>query len=584
MDTLVLNAISQELRQLICPSKINSIVQPGEYSLGLNLWTQGKEYRLMMSVDARYQYLFLTNHLSANKAYPFGKFLQHHIKGGELRHIRKPLLERILTFDIVKKDIGGQDLTFQFILEIMGRYSNIILINQDTGKILDSIRHVTAVQSSYRRIAPGAVYVPPPPQETKMDVTMLDRDAFYGLLRDYNVETETAPKMKLWKFLIQRMKGFSPLLAKEIEGSALNTDDEARWRRFARIAKAVKTGKYQPTLIIDRDETQPEMLRVLSAVPLEQFIQKSQIEICTPVSMNAAAERYYRNIAEQQQFKTIKTSLLSTLSARLSKLQKKRGHLRGHKQQIDNAEDYKREGELITANMYQLKKGLRTASVIDYYEDSCPLIEIALDPKLSPSQNAQRFFKRYNKLKHGEKVTEQRLLATEQEIMHCEELKFFIENAETIPELKRLRDEIRDEIPSTRKKKTVRKNVSQESAQPFLRFVSSDGFDIYVGRSSRENDLLTQRTALPEDIWLHAHRAPGSHAIILNRERNTLVPEQTLQEAASLAAYHSKLRQSGHVDVMYTQKKFVKKPKGSPPGLVTVSQFQIIRVRPKGEI
>ncbi len=156
MDTFVLNAITQELQQQICLAKINHIAQPDEQSVILGLWQRGQELRLAISIDARYQYLFLTRQPAPNQVFNFGKFLQHHIKNTEIRAIQKPLLERMITFDLVKKDIDGQDLRFSLILEIMGRYSNLILINQDTNKILDSLQHVTAVQSSYRRIAPGA--------------------------------------------------------------------------------------------------------------------------------------------------------------------------------------------------------------------------------------------------------------------------------------------------------------------------------------------------------------------------------------------------------------------------------------------
>jgi predicted ribosome quality control (RQC) complex YloA/Tae2 family protein len=293
--------------------------------------------------------------------------------------------------------------------------------------------------------------------------------------------------------------------------------------------------------------------------------------------MNTAAERYYRILVEHQQYETLKTSLLRPLSGRLAKLQKKQEHLIAQKTQIEQAAAYKQKGELITANLYQLSKGMNTAEIVDYYHEN-QMIEIPLDPKLTPSQNAQRYFKRYRKLKQGKDVTEQRLLKTDQEITYLEEVLFFIENADTLQELEALREE----IPFKSREKA--KQRPEQPRKPFLRSVSSDGFEIYIGRNSRENDLLTQRTALPEDIWLHAHRAPGSHVLILNRQRNTSVPEQTLLEAASLAAYHSKLRRSGKVDVLYTPKKYVQKPKGSPPGLVRVSQFEILRVTPQAKV
>jgi predicted ribosome quality control (RQC) complex YloA/Tae2 family protein len=592
MDTFVLNAVTQELQQQVCPSRINNIWQPGEDSLILGLWRQGKESRLAISVAPQHQYLFLTSKPPENQVVAFGKFLQYHIKGGELQTLYKPVLERILTFEIAKKDIDGQEIRFRLILEIMGRHSNLILINKETNKILDSMRHVTAVQSSYRRIVPGAVYISPPTQE-KDDPMTLDRERFQRILRDYE-DQRGRKRLLFWKFFLQRVKGFSPLMAKEVAGQDVDFSDEARWQRFSRIIEVVKSGDYQPMLVIEQDEQGRQKPVVLSAVPLQsKLCTPSQTEVCTPKqnkfctpigSMNRAAELYYMTLVKRQQYETFQTSLLSTLNARLSKLKRKQEHLLAQKEQIDNAEQYKKKGELITANIYQLKKGMQVAEVIDYYAEDQHVIEITLDPKLTPAQNAQRYFKRYNKLKHGKDMTMQRLHETKDEIAYLEEWKFFVEEAKSLQRLKDLRDEFHKINKSDHKEKTRPQDVKQEKASSFLRFVSSDGLDIYVGRSSKENDLLTQHTALPDDIWLHVHQAPGSHVLIVNRNRNAPVPEQTLVEAASLAAYYSKSRHSGKVEVVYTPKKYVRKPKGSPPGLVTLLQYQTIRVVPRAEI
>ena len=577
MDTFILNAITQELRPQICPARLNNFWQTDDHSLVIGLWRQGQELRLALSVAPQHQYLFLTSQRPENQTLAFGKFLLQHIKGGELRAIRKPLLERILTFEIVKKDIDGQDLKFQLILEIMGRYSNLILVNQDTQKILESIRHVTAAQSSYRRIAPGAVYAPPPEQD-KVDPATLEREGFQHMLRDYAEELRATAKLPFEKFLLQRVKGFSPLIAREIAGSDTDADAEARWQRFARIVEILKTGNYQPAFVLAQDAQGVPKPAALSAVML-------QTKACAPAaSMNQALESYYQTIVAQGHTESLRTALLSSLNARLAKLQKKQAHLAEQQAQIDSAEQYKRNGELITANLYQLKKGMATANVIDYYAETQPEIEITLDPRYTPAQNAQRYFKRYAKLKQGKDITLQRLQDTEQALAYLEELKFFIEAAESHERLQALRDEWQGSAPPRRKKKGGQAEAPPEPTRPFWRFVSSDGFEIYVGRSSKENDLLTQNTALPDDLWLHVQQAPGSHVLILNRNRNLPVPERTLTEAAALAAYYSKLRNSGKVDVSYTLRKYVKKPKGSPPGLVTLAQFQTIRVVPRAEI
>ena len=583
MDTLVLNAIEQELQDQICFSRINNILQPEEFSLVFVLWSQRREVRLTISLDARFQFIYLTQQPPEHQVSAFGKFLLHHIKGAEIRAITKPLLERILTFDLVKKDIDGSELHFQLILEIMGRHSNLILVQQESGKILESIRHVTAAQSSYRRIAPGAVYAPPPPQN-KLDLTKIDKPAFRQILRQYREDAQQNPKLQLWKLLLQRIQGLSPLLAKDIAGKSPEDGDESRWERLATIRDIVRTGTYRPNVVLQASNRAQEKMLALSAVPLKQFTQQEDVEMRAFESMSAAAETYYSRLVERQLAESLRSSLTSPLKHRLAKLQKKREHLQEQQEQILHAEEYKQKGELIAANIYQLEKGMRSARVVDYYHPEQAEIEIELDPRLGPSQNAQRWFKRYNKLKQGQEVTEQRLADTERDIAYLEELQFFVEEAQSLAELRQLKEEAQEKQALKKQQKGRQRPIPQEPAKPFLRFSSSDGLEIYVGRSSRENDLLTQKHAQPEDIWLHVHQAPGSHVLILNRERKAEIPVRTLREAASLAAFHSKLRRSGHVDVMYTAKKHVKKPKGAPPGLVTVSQFQTIRVAPQAEI
>jgi len=572
MDTFILNAITQELAAHICPSKINNILQPDDFTLVFVLWTQGREQRLAISVDSRYQYCFLTQQKPDNQALAFAKFLLCHIKGGEILRISKPPLERIVTFDIARRDIDGQPLRFQLILEIMGRYSNLILVQQESGKILDSARHVTAEQSSYRRLAPGAAYVPPPAQD-KIALTDVSQQQFERILSD-------CAAMPLWKALLEHIQGLSPLLAKEIAGRD-SDDDAARWARLERIAASVRTGAYQPTLVVEAKESGEDVPLILSALLLAQFEREPNRKICALDSMSAAAEVYYQQVAGRQQCDSLKTSLLSAISHRAVKIQKKREHLVANQRDIEQADDYRIKGEMLTANMYRVQKGLTNVSLPNYYAEDQAEIDIALDPKFSPAQNAQRYFKQYNKLKQGKEVTAQRLLEAEQMLAYLEELAFFVESAENIAALRELRDEIQDtkapENPRQQKKK------QEEPPQPFHRFVSSDGFQIYVGKNSRENDLLTLRTAQPDDIWLHAYNAPGSHALILNRERKVM-PERTIAEAAALAAYYSKLRRAGKADVMFTFRKYVRKPKGTPPGLVTVSEFETIRVAPRAMI
>lgn len=578
MDTFVLNAIARELQSQICSSRINVIRQPDAYTLILELWQAGTSLSLAISVAPQHQYIFFSADPPKDQGFAPGKFFQHHLKGAEIRSIHTPLLERTMTFDIVKKDIDGRLIHFQLVLELMGRHSNVILLACDTRKVLESLRHVTAAQSAYRRIAPGVPYMPPPEQQ-KLDPTTLTQDQFYHLHQNYVHIVESAHQKAppFWKYLVQQLQGISPVLAKDLAGAA--DSRESQWHLFSEMIASITSATYQPHILFSPSDQEHRLPIGVSALPLH----------CTPcepaASMLQAIERYYHAFIEHQEIQTLRGSLLSLVQARLSKLQKKRKHLQEQQNQIERADEYKQRGDLLTANLYQLHKGMREANVLDYYTEGQPYITIPLNPKLTPAQNAQRYFRRYSKLKQGKAITQQRLHETKQAITYLEEWVFFIESADTLPQLHVLRQELEDVFEvSKQSRRSLQKSSKTGRSQPFLRFVSSDGFDIYVGRSSKENDLLTQRTARSDDIWLHVHQAPGSHVLILHRDPNISVSDQTIQEAAALAAYHSKLQHAGKVEVMYTSKKYVKKPKGAPPGLVTVRQYQTIRVTPQAII
>ena len=576
MDTFVINALVQELQRKICSARIHAVRQPDAHTLIFDLWQQGTSTSLAISIAPQHQYIFLTSEPLKDQGLGIGKFFQHHLRGGDIRSLHTPILERIITLEIVKRDIDGTPLQFRLVLEFMGRHSNAILLAGDTGNILESLRHVTAAQSAYRRIAPGAQYVPPPSQE-KRDPTTLTQPQFEQLMQQHaqDAELSTSKPPALWKYLLQHVQGISPVLAKNLAAA----DPAARWQEFSHMIKNVTSETYQAHELFAAADTAHTLPTGLSAFALRHT------ECAQVPTMLQAIEHYYRASVEHQERQALRGSVQSSLRARLSKLQRKQRHLQEQERHIEQAETYKQQGDLLTANLHRLQKGMPEATVINYYSEDQSSITIPLNPKLTPAQNAQRYFKRYSKLKQGRTITKQRLQQTEQDIAYIEEWLYFIESATTVVQLHELRREI-DSIFGKEKAsgKTSAKPSKTGRSQAYFRFTSSDGIDIYVGRSSRENDFLTQRTARSDDIWLHVQGAPGSHVLILAHDLKTPVPDRTLEEAAALAAFHSKLRQSGKVEVMHTPRKYVKKPKGAPPGLVTVRRYQTIRVAPRADV
>jgi len=593
MDLLVLNAITQELQSALIGAKIVGISQPTDLLLVLFLRKKGEVHRLLISANPSDPCIYLTSKGAESSSLSgFGKSLKHHIQGGQIAQIDKPALERVVHIDTSKRELDGSKASLRLVVEIMGRHSNVILVDVETGKILDSIKHVTASMTSYRRIAPGAVYVPPPQQE-KLDPLTLMKEDFIHVLG-------TRPQEKpLWQHMLDTFKGFSPLAAKEVQE---DPNPEVVWNSFKRIADALKSGPYEPAIITlsagsgkKNKGARPDR-SYLSPIRLTQF-DPAQAQVQVFEGMSQAAGVYYAEILAGQQRETLRSSLLQLLSRHLAKNEKKRRHLEEELAQAEKAEEFKRLGELIIANLSRLKKGEVEAEVVDFYDPDQKKVRVKLDPQLTPYQVAQKYFNQYAKRKRSIPFVRGRLDSVMAETAYLKELQFFVEEATSPEELETLEKEVkkygereRGKEEEREGKKEKKRGIKEPSSprpfppSPFRRFLSSEGFPIWVGRSSQENDLLTLKFAKPEDVWLHARGVAGSHVLILNRAHSESVPEKTLEEAAALAAYYSKGRGLGKVPVDYTLKKYVKKPKGSPPGLVTLIKHKTILVTPRKEI
>ncbi len=577
MDLLVLNAITQELQNTLVMARITRIYQPADLLLTLFLRKQGQEYCLVISADSSYPYIYLQQRVTDNgqgtreEPQSFNKSLKYHLQGGYVEDIHKPLLERVVYIEVFKKELDGSKTSLQLIVEIMGRHSNIILVDKAGGKILDSIKHVTAAMTTYRRIVPGAPYIPPPEQE-KLDPCSLTKEDFMKILL-------ARPSEKpLWQHMLDTFKGFSPLTAREVQD---HSDPERVWSSFERIIRSLKSGPYEPVIITYSHPQEKKSRSYLSPIPLIQF-EPDRVQIQNFASISQAAEAYYAETFVRYRLQVLRSSLLQTLHQRLVKNEKKQKQLEEELAHAQKAQELKKLGELITANLSLLKKRADEVEVIDFYDPDQKKIKIRLDPRLTPSQNAQKYFNQYAKLKRSLPILQERLAAVNQEITYLKELQFFVEEAASLEELEKLKEEVRGE--EGRKSGGKEKQGTPQSPSPFRRFISSDGFPIWVGRSSRENDLLTLKFAIPDDVWLHAQGVPGSHVLILNRTRSESIPERTLEEAASLAAYYSKGRGLGKVPVDYTLKKYVRKPKGAPPGLVTLIKHKTILAIPRKEV
>jgi predicted ribosome quality control (RQC) complex YloA/Tae2 family protein len=558
-DGFVARAVAHELAGALEGGRVTKVYQPGETELLLHIRSRGRLHKLLLSAHPAYARVHLTESPMDNPAEPpmFCMLLRKHLEGGIVESIRQVGMERILHLDIRSRDELGFEVTRRLVAEIMGRHSNLILLDPASGTILDGIRRVSHAVSQYRQVYPGARYVEPPAQNKKNPLDV-DKAVFIAGF-DYNGG-------RLDKQMVERFTGLSPLLAKEILHQAGLGDRERLWEAFSSFMAKAREHRYEPA-IFDTGEKQGYAVWPLThpGGEIQHF-----------GSISACLDRFYFGKAERDRIRQQTQDLIRKLKNEIEKNEKKIGILKQELEEAAKAEEYRVYGELLTAHLYQVKRGDTEARVINYYDPEAPEIAIPLDPSLSPSENAQRYFKKYNKLKTGMKWNEEQIRKAEEDNAWLESVLVQLENA-GLRDVEEIREELEEEgwLKPNPQKRTRRK---KDASSP-LTVLSSDGTIIQIGKNNKQNDRLTHQLAAPTDIWLHTKDIPGSHVVIRARE----VSDETLLEAAILAAWFSKARDSAQVPVDYTLVKHVKKPSGARPGFVIYERQRTLFVTPDPE-
>lgn len=560
LDGLTLYCLKSELRQLI-GGKIEKIYQPENEMISISIRNNRKNYKLVMSADASNARIHLTDQNFENPATPppFCMALRKHLTSGIIKDIRQEGFDRILHIDVFTKTELEDPVILTLTIEIMGKHSNIILYDQDMT-ILTCIKNVTPDMSK-RPVLPGIQYQSPPTVK-KLSPDDIDIDKFAELL---------ASTKKISAFFTENFEGISPLISKEIlfragvDGTS-QKDAAILYSKFKSIIDSVKNKEYDPTLAIDINTG---MYRDFSCVKLTHMARECTIKKFD--SLNELLDEYYRVHAKQSRMLQLSSELTRIINTNLDRCYKKLKIQQTDLSEAEDREKYRLYGELIIANIYNLQKGQESAELYNYYNNTT--IIVPLDPALSPAENAQRYYKRYNKLKNAYSVVSAQIEETEKEINYLESLLTNIEQAEDESDLMDIKAELIKEgyIKSNTKKKEI-----EYKSKP--RHYKHGDFDIYVGKNNLQNDYLTLRFARAEDLWLHTSKIHGSHVIIKAYGRK--IPDETLEAAARLAAYYSKARQSSKVPVDYTIRKNVKKPNGAKPGMVIYENYKTIYVNP----
>ncbi len=572
-DGFVTRCVVDELREKILKGKIDKIHQPERDEIVMSIRTFGGTYKLLLSASASNPRIHLTTIQRENPNIPpmLCMLMRKHLSGGVIVNIEQLGFDRVVRLDVeVRNELG--DLCIKSVItEIMGRHSNIILVDEN-NKIMDSAKHIDFTVSAVRQILPGLPYINPPFQD-KFLATEVNAPQLMNVVENLDEDA------LLDKFLVSYFMGMSPLLAREIVyrfcGNAQLFRADADCAAFVvhtiDFLKELCDGRYLPTLVIDKTAKSPS---AFSCVKLSQYEGASDIEEYDSIS--TVVDSYYEKRSNREHMNRRAAALVKLLHNNIERCEKKIVLHRENLESVKNRDKYKMYGDLITANIYRIEYGMKSITVENYYSDDCEEIEIPLKEDISPSQNAQRYYKRYSKAKTTEVYAKEQIKIAEEEKFYLEGVIDAIENADTPAELDEIRFELAEEGYVLRVNTGKRKNKLK--SEP-MKFISLDGYDILVGKNNKQNDELTLRMAYSTDIWFHTKNIPGSHTIVRTKGTGE-APDTTLMQAAQIAAYYSKARNSSQVPVDYTEVKNVKKPNGAKSGMVIYDKYNTVYVLP----
>jgi predicted ribosome quality control (RQC) complex YloA/Tae2 family protein len=565
MDLFVIHGIVEELKKEITGAFISKVYQMNRTDLLLRLRRSGDEKQLFLSTHPDFFRLHLTEKKYANPMVPprFCTYLRKHIGGARVSGVTQDRYERVVRIGLQKMMDAGVIREVFLVAELVGKMSNLLLLEGD--KILDCLHFRRSEEGATRPSAPGLIYVPLSPS-SQWAPDEMDREKM--------VEISSTPAGERWKAMVRRISGVSPLLARELEFVSDGTADGIGGK-LRLLAQRYEKADFEPrvyTLLEEKKVLAPFPLKSLGAAEEETF-----------PSMNQAVDQYYFEVVMKRQMIEQKQALSKRLRQLISRLQRRQENLTTDQEGFQKGLEAKDYGEILTANYPRIKRGMREAEVLDYRQDPPRSVLIPLDESLDPSGNVQRYFKKYKRAKRGLEIASQRLEETEKEILYLESVLFEVEAAEDAEEVETIRQELEEEriIPVPKQRKAGKEK--KEKSLPVRRFHSSEGLEILCGKHNLGNDYLLRHLAKDNDLWFHSQGVPGSH-VLLKVGRGE-PKQQSILEAAEIAAYYSKGRGSTRQPVDYTRVKDVHRPKGAKPGMVIIFHQRTIMVKPdKGRV
>ncbi len=573
LDGLLLHQLQKEIAEGAIGAKVDKVFQPERDEIILALRSRSGTSRLLISASPNSPRIQFTSSAIENPASPpmFCMFMRKHFIGGRLLGIRQIGLDRVLLLDFDCKNELGDSTKLTIAVEIMGRHSNIILLDEQ-NKILDAVKHIDITMSSMRQIMPGLTYKAPPAQQ-KLNLLECTSEQILEALAHATDE-------ELPKALIGILQGVSPIVCRELTHLAMRGDLSVRSHSLTKeqqerlnffilkAAHSVEDGSAIPMMATD----------IATGRPLDfTFMEITQYGRAALTKeypdFSSLLDDFFGERSRLDRQKRKQQTILKVLASTSDKLSRKISAQREELIECEGREQLRIYGDLINANIYQLKRGISSVQLENYYEEN-QLVTIAMDPMLTPAQNAQHYYKEYRKAHTAEQILRVQIENSLKEIAYIDSVFEELTRAATEKDFTEIRQELADEGYIRYEQKGKKKVVVSEP----IKLVSSDGLTIFVGRNNQQNDRLTLRSARNHFMWMHTHNIPGAHVIIAHD--GALIPQRTMSEAAILAAVNSKARDSAQVPVDYTLVKNIKKPPGAKPGMVTYDQFKTIFVTP----
>ncbi|MDR2087970.1 MAG: NFACT family protein [Clostridiales Family XIII bacterium] len=583
-DGIVLSAVASRLSALLTGGKIDKIYQPEADELVMHIAAGREKHRLFLSANSANPRVCLTDDSGPYPQNPpaFCMLLRKHIQGGRIARIEQKGTERILECTVDTVNELGFSKNKRLTVEIMGKHSNIILVDAQGGRIIDSVKRLTPEMNRYRQTLPGCPYIEPP-SHGKLPWYAVGRAHIAAALAEAG-HPQAAGAARVAKAVLSAVQGIGPLAADGLAAEALADTAaaaadgasaaaaeealaDAILRALQRLADRSRRGDFAPAVYLDRDG-KPLEFHAFPVPSLEGACETLRFD-----DIDAAIEYYYANRIASNRVRQKAADLLRAAKNSLDKQCLKKQRLLEDLARAENADKDRLFGELLTANLHILQPGQARARLTNYYDGE--EIEIPLDPRLSPSQNAQRYYKLYGKAKTAGVEKRTQLAETDKEIAYLESVLSFIENAATAEET----DALRLELAEAGYLRRAGRSAAKKPAKPApLSYAVCGGLRAEVGRNNRENDLLTFKRAAGGDLWLHTKDIPGAHVILFTEGREA--PAEAVREAAAIAAWHSKGRASENVPVDCTLAKYVKKPSGARPGMVIFTNNRTLYVKP----